>query len=125
MKDVFGTGHNQITLTAYYKGDADIIKKDKNMKTNLVKIYLAAVPSLEETKDALVEISEGVSDATTKAKIDEFITSILKITEEILDLTKVAVRGVRAEASQENAAETTRPSITPGMINGTEEVPKA
>jgi len=123
MKDVFGTERNQLILTASDSGN-NVVKKDKkDMKTNLVKIYLGSVPSLEDAKDSLVEISESIGDGPTKEKIDGFINSILKITEDILDLTKVAVRGVRAEAT-EGTAEAARPPITPGMISGQEPIPK-
>ena len=126
MKDVFGTGNNQIILTAAKDGET-IVKKD-NKKVNSAKIFLASVPRLEDTKDALMEISETMDDGPTKAKIDEFVASIIKITEEILDLTKVAVRGVRAEATEATEAPgdaTARPTITPGMISGQEPIPKA
>lgn len=125
MKDVFGTGHNQLILTAADKDSETVVKKDSK-KANLVKIYLASVPSLEDAKDALVEISESIGDGPTKTKIDEFVNSILKITEDILDLTKVAVRGVRAEATEATAqtAETPRQSITPDMISGRSPIPK-
>jgi len=129
MKDVFGTAQNQIILAANERDGDTVVKKDKkDMKTNMVKIYLASVPSLEDAKDSLVEISESIADGPTKAKIDEFIANILKITEDILDLTKVAVRGVRAEATEATEATgnaTARPTITPGMISGQEPIPKA
>jgi hypothetical protein len=126
MKDVFGTAQNQIILTAAERDDGNVVKKDKkDRSSSMVKIYLASIPNLEAVKDALTEISESTADGPIKEKMDGFIASILKITEEILDLTKVAVRGVRAEASQGAVAETTRPTITPGMISGTEEIPKA
>jgi hypothetical protein len=128
MKDVFGTAQNQLILTAAERDDGTVVKKDKKEKTNMVKVYLASIPNLEAAKDALTEISESTADGPVKAKIDEFIASILKITEEILDLTKVAVRGVRAEATE--ATEATgnapaRPTITPDMISGREPIPKA
>jgi hypothetical protein len=126
MKDVFGSGHNQIILTA---ADSEgVVKKDKKEKTNMVKVYLASIPNLEAAKEALTEISESTADGPVKAKIDEFIASILKITEDILDLTKVAVRGVRAEATESTEASgqaSARPTITPGMISGQEPIPKA
>ena len=128
MKDVFGSGHNQIILTATEKDGDTVVKKDKkDRSSSMVKIYLASIPNLEAVKDALTEISESTADGPVKAKIDEFIASILKITEEILDLTKVAVRGVRAEATE--ATEATgnapaRPTITPDMISGREPIPK-
>ena len=121
MKDVFGSGHNQIILTA---ADSEgIVKKDKKEKTNMVKIFLVAVPALEQVKDALSDISESTADGPTKEKIDGFIANVLKITEDILDLTKVAVRGVRAEATEAAEAPGSaleRPTITPGMISGQE-----
>jgi hypothetical protein len=124
MKDVFGTAQNQIILSAA-DSDGNIVKKDKKDKTNMVKVYLASIPNLEAAKEALTEISESTADGPVKAKIDEFIASILKITEDILDLTKVAVRGVRAEATEATGDATARPTITPGMISGQEPIPKA
>ena len=121
MKDVFGTASNQIILAAV---DGEIVTKKDSRKTNLVKIYLSAVPNLENTKDALVEIADTVDDEATKAKVEEFINAILKITEDILDLTKVAVKGVRAEVSKDNAVPQARPAITPGMISGQEPIQK-
>jgi len=121
MKDVFGTASNQIILAAV---DGEVVAKKDSKKTNLVKIYLSAVPNLENTKDALVEIADTVDDEATKAKVEEFINAILKITEDILDLTKVAVKGVRAEVSKDNAVPQARPAITPGMISGQEPIQK-
>ena len=123
--DVFGTAQNQLILTAADKDGETVVKKDSK-KANLVKIYLASVPSLEDAKDALVEISESIGEGPTKAKIDEFVASILKITEDILDLTKVAVRGVRAEATEEATnKEVAPPAISADMISGRTPIPKA
>ena len=127
MKDVFGSG-NQIILTAA-EGDTVVKKEKKDRSSSMVKIYLASIPNLEAVKDALAEISENTADGPVKEKMDGFIASILKITEDILDLTKVAVRGVRAEATEgvegAGAADATaRPAITPGMISGSEPIPK-
>lgn len=126
MKNVFGTENNQIILTAAERDDGTVVKKDKkDRSSSMVKIYLASIPNLEAVKDALTEISESTADGPVKEKMDGFIASILKITEEILDLTKVAVRGVRAEATADALEATTaRPTITPGMIAGTESIPK-
>ena len=129
MKDVFGTGNNQIILTAAERDGETVVKKEKkDRSSSMVKIYLASIPNLEAVKDALTEISESTADGPVKEKMEGFIASILKITEEILDLTKVAVRGVRAEATEATEAPgdaIARPTITPGMISGQEPIPKA
>jgi hypothetical protein len=129
MKDPFGTATSMIVLSA--DRAEPMAKRDAkdNKKANLVKIYLAAVPSLEDAKDALVEISDSVEDQEIKGKVEEFINSIFKITEDILDLTKVAVRGVRQQAQEQAQpqaqTQTTTPApapqqqkITPEMISG-------
>ena len=118
MKDVFGTGNNSIVLTAADKDGETMIKKDKKDKTNMVKIYLASIPSLESAKDALTEISESIPEGPTKTKIDEFVASIVKITEDILDLTKVAVKGVRKDEGSVEQLPSPEATITPGMISG-------
>ena len=110
MNDPFGTQHNGIILSAE---NDQITKKEK--KVDMVKIFLASVPYLEDSKDALSQIVDTVQDDEVKKKVEGFINSILKITEDILDLTKVAIRGVRQETSiQEDLANKT---ITPEMIS--------
>lgn len=115
MKDPFGIQGQKVILSATNGAAQDVIKKEK--KVDLVKVYLASIPSLETAKNDLESVLEGVQDDAIKGKVEGFIKSILQITEEILDLTKVAIRGEK-EVLQESTQPAKGQAITPEMISG-------
>jgi hypothetical protein len=117
MRDPFGMQQSRIVLSSGDKNS--VTKKDKKNDIDLVKIYLASVPALESAKEELENISQSVQDEAVKNKVNGFVKSIITITEEILDLTKIAIRQERnADSATESVADP-RQVITPEMINGT------
>lgn len=112
MIDPFGIQQQKIVLSAIKDSD-NVVKKEK--KVDMVKIYLAAIPSLETAKNDLEAVMEGIQNEEIKTKIEGFIASILQITEEVLDLTKVAIRG---EKEVVKGVTPDNKAITPEMISG-------
>jgi len=111
MNNPFGSLNNNIVVNASEQRN-EVVKKEK--KVDLVKLYLASIPSLETVKIDLTEMAEQIDDEEIKQKINKFTEAILTIIEEILDLTKVAIRGVRQDIKDETQE---RPKITSDMLS--------
>ena len=105
---------------------AKVVSKDgdEGKKIDLVGIYLASVPSLQKAKEELEKIKTSMKDSANCAKCDEWVEKITSVMEEILDHTKVAIRGEIEQASPEKATPGATPAITPGMISGQEAIPE-
>jgi len=94
-------------------------KKPKS--SDLVKIQLACIPSLENAKDDLNEVMETLTDEALRKAVNGFLDQLETIEENILALTMQGIKDTRKSRLPTEAA----PAITPGMISGSEPIPEA
>ena len=95
-------------------------KPEKKPKSSdLVKIQLACVPSLENAKDDLNEVLETLEDEALKASVSGFLDQLEAIEEKVLALTMQGIKDARRMRLPEQGAS----AITPGMISGSEPIP--
>jgi hypothetical protein len=99
----------------------DASKKDggKKGKTDLVKLSLMCVPSLESAKNDLLEVASASVNEDLKKSIADFVNQLEAIEEKVLALT---MQGIKKERQDRLGAETP-PEITPGMFSGAEPLP--
>jgi hypothetical protein len=96
---------------------------DEGKKIDLVSIYLATVPSLQKAKEELEKVKAALKDSGNSPKCDEWVEKITTVMEDILDHTKVAIRGEIEEASPSKDA-AAGPAISADMISGRAPIPE-
>ena len=115
--------------------EAAVAGKEEAKQPDFVGIFLGAVPALEKSREALEKISESLADSDVCEKCNDWCERIRTLEVEIMESAIGAVRGdvvsrglegleeTPAESPVEAPAE--EASITPGMISGREDIPKA
>jgi hypothetical protein len=97
---------------------------EEGKKIDLVGIYLASVPSLQKAKEELEKIKASMKDSTNCEKCGEWVEKITSVMEEILDHTKIAIRGELEEASPSKEIPGAAPAISADMISGKAPIPE-
>ena len=95
-------------------------KKEKK-QTDLVKIHLACIPSLEDAKEKLTDVLESIEDGELKNIVNAFVDQLEAIEERVLSLTMDGIKNARQKRQDVIAPQ----AITPGMISGSESIPEA
>ena len=119
--------HIVMTKTALEKVEKGKSSDDKTKKVNLTAIYLNVIPALEKARDELKEVHEQMVEEPLKDEVGAWVKQMEDLEVAILEKTIGTVRssGILKEEGLPEVGQPDETKITPEMINGKLDLPKA
>ena len=96
-------------------------KEKTPREADVVKMELQCIPSLQDAKNDLIAVADALVDGEMKSLVQQFISQIEKMQEQVLSLTMRSIkdaREVRKETEQEAEQEAVRvPGVAPAAVH--------